>query len=304
MIKGIYKLYLKLISSLISTNKSLVLFFNLLPNYREINIEKISHNRLINFINNHFIYIAYYCKNKNIIYKDVNYNHPSFTLRLNVNDYTSALYYFGVLNIPLLNLLQKGGGTILDIGSNVGLYSIYASNYFTNVYSFEPIEENYKNFISNISLSYQTYQKNINVNKIALSDVNGDCKMLFKLKHSGSSTLETREIDDNDDDYTYQNIRTVKLDDFVHMNSDIQNIDFIKIDVEGHELSVIRGGLEVVNRFKPSLYIEVNSNRKMLADIIELLPDFYIPYNPYTSVKMSSHTEEIIPTDILFLTSN
>ena len=48
--------------------------------------------------------------------------------------------------------------------------------------------------------------------------------------------------------------KIVKLDDYY---KDINNIDFIKIDVEGYEAYVIEGALNLIKKFKPYIYVEV-----------------------------------------------
>jgi len=49
---------------------------------------------------------------------------------------------------------------------------------------------------------------------------------------------------------------TKTLDDAVH-ELGLKRVDFIKLDVDGHELSVIRGGLSVLKEFKPKMVIEL-----------------------------------------------
>ena len=58
------------------------------------------------------------------------------------------------------------------------------------------------------------------------------------------------------------NVETKKLDDFNFLNK----ISFIKIDVEGHETEVIKGSLNIINKHKPILLVEIEEKhtKKML----------------------------------------
>ena len=51
-------------------------------------------------------------------------------------------------------------------------------------------------------------------------------------------------------------VKTISMDDFVEKNK-IENLGGIKIDVEGHELKAIQGGLNTLKKFRPFLMIEI-----------------------------------------------
>lgn len=54
-----------------------------------------------------------------------------------------------------------------------------------------------------------------------------------------------------------KDVQVKRLDDF-----GIADVDFIKIDVEGHELEVLKGGAATIERYRPVLLMEVHSNIK------------------------------------------
>ena len=68
----------------------------------------------------------------------------------------------------------------------------------------------------------------------------------------GSATLNT--VNEN-----YPTEDVVKLETLDHYceSHQINRLDFIKIDVEGHEFKTIRGGIETIKRFRPALLIEM-----------------------------------------------
>jgi hypothetical protein len=48
--------------------------------------------------------------------------------------------------------------------------------------------------------------------------------------------------------------------DTVIKNSDIKSIDWIKIDTEGFEMEILKGSSQTIDKYKPSLFIEVDNN--------------------------------------------
>lgn len=55
----------------------------------------------------------------------------------------------------------------------------------------------------------------------------------------------------------HESVRVSTLDAFVQ-SADVHRIDFIKVDTEGHELLLLKGGKSALQRFRPLVYMEVN----------------------------------------------
>lgn len=62
---------------------------------------------------------------------------------------------------------------------------------------------------------------------------------------------------------------TARLDDF-----ELTNVGFIKIDVEGHELAVLRGASKTIEREQPNLMVEVEGNDDR-DDLIDAVIDYF-----------------------------
>jgi FkbM family methyltransferase len=144
---------------------------------------------------------------------------------------------------------------ILDIGSNIGLISlaICENIKYKSIHLFEP-NPDYFNFSKKILNDYN----NIFFNNVGVGTKNEE-KILYSNKgeNIGWNTflekdpLQNNNFINNMDKYACE---IIKLDDFY---KDINNIDFIKIDVEGYEAYVIEGALELIKKFKPYIYVEV-----------------------------------------------
>ena len=127
----------------------------------------------------------------------------------------------------------------VDIGASYGWLTAPFAKLFDKVEAFEMrsdvfgcLEHNTKGY------------KNINIYNFGLSDVSGEKNFNLK-KDTGTSNITEKDTN---------NICNVKLlDEF-----NFESVDLIKIDVEGHELEVIKGALNTIEKNKPVLVIEIH----------------------------------------------
>lgn len=186
------------------------------------------------------------------------------TRRRNINGINYELYlnqwmeyalFFGIKNEDKTVLYKKvkPGFVILDIGVNFGetlLNFAKLTGENGKVYGFEPMPAIYKKCLNNVSLN--TF-KNIVLENFALSDTNENLVVNDPLNGNSGGTYVSKLSSDNTNQIT---INSVTLDDYVLQNG-IDQIDFIKIDVEGYETNVVKGAIETIKKFRPLLYIEV-----------------------------------------------
>lgn len=144
---------------------------------------------------------------------------------------------------------------IIDIGANVGLLSIPFSVLSHKVEAFEPNPNCYDILKRNIKTNELL---NINSYNCALLDKNGK-GFISDREYSNINSLD---IENNEKVYQC-NIK--KLDDF-----SFKNVDIIKIDVEGFQIFVLNGGEKTIEKYKPYIIIELNSN-KWAVSIIEFM---------------------------------
>ena len=79
----------------------------------------------------------------------------------------------------------------------------------------------------------------------------------------------------------FQKIKTVTLDYFF-INKKIKNLDLIKIDVEGTEYKVIKGGRKIIKNFKPIMIIEImKQNYSIEKNILNFLKKKVIYHSTY-----------------------
>lgn len=166
---------------------------------------------------------------------------------------------------------KKDTVNIVDIGAQVGLYSLFAKFLpKSTFYSFEPFPATFKELNENIKLNNIDNVKTFN---LAISDKETQMNLNTSLSHNGLHTLGTNPL--RFTDIKPIPINTTTLDNFF---KDIP-IHFIKIDTEGHEYFILKGGMEVIKRYKPIIQLEwnvtnmqqCNVNETMMYDLIQEL---------------------------------
>ena len=171
--------------------------------------------------------------------------------------------------------------TMLDIGANTGYYGLLAANFFdknVGIFSFEPIKE-YADCL-NESIRLNRFEDRVKTFNYALSSNAG----LSKISIDGTCSSMEQEINTRQD-VPSREIVTKKLDTVA---SEL-NItpDFIKIDVEGHELETLKGGAALLEKTKPVLFVEIIqtiSDWKWVNDDYQKTLDFIskIGYKSYS----------------------
>jgi FkbM family methyltransferase len=153
---------------------------------------------------------------------------------------------------------------IVDIGANIGVYSIYThdSTKITEVHAFEPAPDAFKLLETNIKI--QANRKKIKTYPLALSSQMGETSFQIISPLSGANKV----VEDSADG-TCITVKTSRLDDI--MSHDGIRV-CMKIDVEGHESSVLEGAKLFLR--SNHCYLQIEALRKNhLGDIERLLQD-------------------------------
>ena len=253
------------------------------------------------FYNSFFLLVCRYNKSTQVINKEVCYTdgEENLHLLLNVNETTQCGLYLELPNPELVELIVKGGKTFVDIGSNIGFFSLIASRYFDQIISFEPTVETINSFRRNISLNKI---KNICLEPIGLSDIEGQMILNENPLNMGGNSFEEMDREmvqsSHRDDWVSYNVDVLTLDNYMSTNS-IEAIDLIKIDVENHEPNVVRGAINTLKKFRPLVYMEIGGKKTFLEEIIKEMPALYKVYNPITMTQIN--LEQPLPWDVLFI---
>lgn len=160
--------------------------------------------------------------------------------------------------IDFLQKTLKKGDTFIDVGANIGVYTVVASRLVGDngmVFAFEPSRREFELLLNNIKLNRL---KNIYPVKSAISNRTGIIKLrVASGLHTGTNTLASTFWSNNIKLWDIEEVVTYRLDDFIVQNN-IKNIELVKIDTEGYELSVLQGMQYILNTYKPSIMVEIN----------------------------------------------
>ena len=135
--------------------------------------------------------------------------------------------------------------TFIDVGANIGTWSRTMCHRFDNVIAFEPAPQNIMAFKKNLD-GYC----NVKLIEKGLSDTT-QSNVRFYLNDVNCGHIAIKKTDIEEQGDFFANITT--LDNFNY-----DNVDLIKIDVEGDEFKVLKGAEETIKRCRPYIIIEKN----------------------------------------------
>ena len=197
--------------------------------------------------------------NNQIIYiKDKVYILPKNNINYYINN---GLFEKGL--IEWCKQFCKKDQNILDIGAHSGTYSISLADYCNKVYAFEPQQMTFYSLCGSVVLSNI---KNINCLNYGLGTIEqvGKQRLNIISVDGGGSTLH---IDNETNVLNTEEIEVRTLDSF-----NIENICFIKMDVENNELQVLLGSETTLKRSNyPKILFEMNQTNTQLLQFLEKL---------------------------------
>ncbi len=170
----------------------------------------------------------------------------------------------------LLEFLLNRDSVFFDIGTNKGEYAYYTEKLIDpkNIYLFEPEKT--------LNKQLKAIFKHCQIFDIALSDRKG--VHLFKIPLINGiadnclSSLEVENKEQNETESIIYEVKTDTLDNFIK-EKDLHP-DLIKIDVEGHELSVLQGGQNYIANYHPTLIIEIEQRHHSSINIETVFESF------------------------------
>jgi FkbM family methyltransferase len=245
---------------------------------------KISNNSQFDTITKmkYIQYQSYFCKNhdlfNNLIIEDkiktvkINFNNINFEMFIyKKDDYLSEIIFKSgkwesketqsILS-SLFYYAKKRNITendiyVLDIGANIGWYSLVLGKNGFNVISFEPSKINYyillKNYCLNQDISMTIINRGLDIEEKNFT-------IYHPLTNLGDAIIFNNNSKINKTDYFEEDIKTTKLSNYIEYLKD-KNLGLIKLDIEGSEANAIKGGIDLIIKYHiPFILMEFNAN--------------------------------------------
>ncbi len=209
-------------------------------------------------------------------------------IRLYKESVLSQLIYkgFEIEECGYLKSVLKEGDYFVDVGANIGLFSLIASDLVGQsgkVISFEPTPEIFRRFNENIQINQFT---NIDSFNIGLSNLPGS--LAFNISNNGFDAWNSFAIPNNlnIDSKIQVNVSTLDIE---LSKFDKSKIRIIKMDVEGWEKFVLKGGIEFFTNYNPEVMVEFTEANTFAAGyMIQEIYDFMVGLG-YQWYKIENH---------------
>jgi FkbM family methyltransferase len=143
---------------------------------------------------------------------------------------------------------------MVDIGCSFGMWSYYARPYAGTIVAFEPLPPL-------ASALAEGFRDRIQIHQVALSSESGTARITMPQLQWGYSTIEPAndlrgKVSESFGFATFD-IEKRTLDSY-----DLRGVGFVKVDVEGHEVSVVLGARQTLERERPALIVETEERHK------------------------------------------
>jgi FkbM family methyltransferase len=189
--------------------------------------------------------------------------------------------------INLLGGFTQRDGVILDVGANIGLYTVplarIAATKHARVIAFEPLSRNLPRLRANIALN--ECGEFVEIIPIALSDRNGEASIELREDFANGSSTGTAVLVQENSPYTWATQETVqvsRLDD-LWPTLGLTRLDVVKADVDGHEAEFFAGARKTFEKFRPVMQIEYSP-----------------PHFTWRGINLGELLEKSVPPDYQF----
>jgi FkbM family methyltransferase len=205
---------------------------------------------------------------------------------------TTSIRYESEITRHLAALVPRGG-IAFDVGANLGIYSLLLRNSVGasgKVIAFEPDPQNLPWLRRNLELNALD---NVEVEGAALGASAGETTL-----YQDTATTRTSSLlpDAWQPDRDARGTATIRVDTLDAWLPKVTRADFVKIDTEGFESDVLRGGREFIARFGPAILVEAHERNWAEIDAL-LLPLGYRLFDPATLEPISGERR---PANLLF----
>lgn len=234
-----------------------------LLNFSILHKDNISlHSQLIQ-INNTLKNIAHYLINDSIKYsficegKIITMEFPKYY----INDYIQQqIIRFGTFyefkQLKKISAYLPKNAVIIDAGANIGNHTLFFAKIIQakKIYSFEPIPLTFNILENNIKINSVTDK--VNLFNFGL----GEIETFASVKRAAPSNIGATYLETQTNDR--DNLIKIKTIDSLNL----EHVDLIKVDVEGMEISLLKGAAQLIKKFHPIIYVECHNGHETIQN--------------------------------------
>jgi FkbM family methyltransferase len=222
------------------------------------------------------------------------HHYTNFKFELNSYVHKGYWYHGSKREINTINHFQRlinPGDRVIEVGAHIGYFSTLFAKLVGRegrLIVFEPSKENLSYLEKNISFMPLYLQTNVTVVAKGVGDVNGSLDFYLdpitgqnnSFVKDFNGFIENRKFSAEKEAIVEKvKVPIIRLDDFLSNND--YSPTFIKIDVEGYELNVIKGMRATISNYRPNLMIEIQKDEKEIIDFF-IISNYHI-FNDYFS---------------------
>lgn len=187
---------------------------------------------------------------------------PNIWMELDLRSHIERrIYYFGFYRtwvLPYFDELLADGQTVIDVGANVGQFTLWAAARVGpsgTVLAFEPEQTCFKKLVRNIQLNGTN---TIRAECAAITDFDGEAALYLNDKqddNQGQSSLTRFGFH-----HLTQAVRCLRLDTFISREQ-IEGVHILKIDTQGAEMQVLKGASHLIEQDHPAILLRCHEEK-------------------------------------------
>jgi FkbM family methyltransferase len=163
----------------------------------------------------------------------------------------------------------------LDVGANIGNHTLLISQYTKKLVSFEPVKFVFDVLTENVNHN----ASNVSTINLGLSNINS----AYTINIPNNGNLGSSSIEVASENSEPLEIKAVIGDQYLKDNFENQSIDFIKMDIEGHEAMALTGLKDTIHQYQPLILIEWKSPQTLTKfKELQLIDKLFSGYEKYS----------------------
>ena len=161
----------------------------------------------------------------------------------------------------MIDRILRPGDVAIDAGANIGVFTVAMGRGVGptgRVHAFEPAAATFDQLRATVAANRLA---NVDCHRLAVADAPGELELFVPTDVSANASAFERRPTGG---VTRERVPVTTLDDFAAANN-LRGVRLLKVDVEGCELSVLRGAAQLIARDRPHVIVELNPETSTLA---------------------------------------